>query len=187
MLLGCAVNDCFALRIKFVGSGDQVQKGHHAANLTMQPIGSCTQLVPVVLGMHWSILVTAHPVESHSQCTANWATVNSLWYKKITMQAIESHSQLGHTSTAHAMHSQLTLPVVPIVHESPLCNSYTTWYFRYFSKKNLVDTCSFSGPLIPLFRSSGNVSSGFKSQSGQPYLHLVEEYVIYIPWNSPLV
>ena len=28
---------------------------------------------------------------------------------------------------------------------------------------------------------SGNVSSGFKSQSGQPYLHLVEAYVIYIP------
>ena len=51
MLLGCAVNDCFALRIKFVGGANQVQKGHHAANLTMQPNGSCTHLVPMVLGM----------------------------------------------------------------------------------------------------------------------------------------
>ena len=36
-------------------------------------------------------------------------------------------------------------------------------------------------------RTSGNVSSGFQSQSGQPYLHLVEVYMIYVPWDSPLV
>ena len=29
------------------------------------------------------------------------------------------------------------------------------------------------GPLIPLFWTSGDVSSGFQSQSGQPYLCLV--------------
>ena len=43
------------------------------------------------------------------------------------------------------------------------------------------------GPLISLFWTSGDVSSGFQSQSGQPYSHLVEAYVIYIPWDSPLV
>ena len=32
----------------------------------------------------------------------------------------------------------------------------------------------FVGPLIPLFWTSGGVSSGFQSQSGQPYSHLVE-------------
>ena len=31
----------------------------------------------------------------------------------------------------------------------------------------------FVGPLIPLFGTSGDISSGFLSQSGQPYLHLV--------------
>ena len=38
--------------------------------------------------------------------------------------------------------------------------------------KFLVDTCPFVGPLMPLFWTSGDVSSGFQSQSGQPYSHL---------------
>ena len=33
------------------------------------------------------------------------------------------------------------------------------------------------GPLILLFWTSGDVSSGFQSQSGQPYMHLAEVYV----------
>ena len=43
------------------------------------------------------------------------------------------------------------------------------------------------GPLIPLFLTSGDVSSGFQNQSQQPYLHLAEAYVMYVPsvnWNS---
>ena len=32
------------------------------------------------------------------------------------------------------------------------------------------------GLLIPLFWTSGDVSSGFQSQSGKPYLHLVEAF-----------
>ena len=43
------------------------------------------------------------------------------------------------------------------------------------------------GPLIPLFWTSGDVSSGFQSQSGQPYSCLVEAYVLHIPWDSPVV
>ena len=38
-----------------------------------------------------------------------------------------------------------------------------------FRLKFLVSTCPFLGPLILLFRTSGDVSSGFQSQSGQPY------------------
>ena len=38
-----------------------------------------------------------------------------------------------------------------------------------FFFKFLLDTCPFLGPLIPLFQTSGDVSSGFQSQSGQPY------------------
>ena len=33
-------------------------------------------------------------------------------------------------------------------------------------------------PLIPLFWTSGDLSSGFQSQSGQPYSHLVEVHVL---------
>ena len=40
------------------------------------------------------------------------------------------------------------------------------------------------GPLIPLFWTSGDVSSGFQNQSGQPYLHLAEAYMIYVPCTS---
>ena len=36
------------------------------------------------------------------------------------------------------------------------------------------------GPLIPLFWTSGDVS-GFQSQSGQPYSHLEEAYVLNVP------
>ena len=38
--------------------------------------------------------------------------------------------------------------------------------FCFFFKKFLVDTCPFLGPLVPLFWISGDVSSGFQSQSG---------------------
>ena len=36
----------------------------------------------------------------------------------------------------------------------------------FFFSNFLLDTCPFLGPLIPLFRTSGDVSSGFQSQSG---------------------
>ena len=50
-----------------------------------------------------------------------------------------------------------------------------------------TDTSLFVGPLIPLFWTSGDVSSGFQSQSGQHYLHLAEAYVLHVSWDSPLV
>ena len=46
----------------------------------------------------------------------------------------------------------------------------------------LVDTCLFVGPLIPLFWTSSNVSSGSQSQSWQSYSHLVKVYVMCVPW-----
>ena len=50
-----------------------------------------------------------------------------------------------------------------------------------FFLKFLLGTCPFLGPLIPLFRTSGDISSGFQSQSGQPYSNFAEAYMIYIP------
>ena len=43
-----------------------------------------------------------------------------------------------------------------------------------------MGTCPFVGPLILLFWTFGDVSSGFQSQSGQSYSRLVEAYVIYM-------
>ena len=40
--------------------------------------------------------------------------------------------------------------------------------FKFFLRTFVL----FVGPLVPLFWTSGNIS-GFQSQSGQPYLHLV--------------
>ena len=39
-------------------------------------------------------------------------------------------------------------------------------YLPFFFKKFLADTCLILGPLVPLFWISGDVSSGFQSQSG---------------------
>ena len=57
--------------------------------------------------------------------------------------------------------------------------------------KNFVGHVHFWESLIPLFWVSGDVSSGFQSQSRQPYSHLAEKklavsthhdsYVIYVP------
>ena len=40
------------------------------------------------------------------------------------------------------------------------------------------------GPLIPVFWTSDDIS-GFQSQSGQPYSHLVEAYMLHIPEIYP--
>ena len=53
-----------------------------------------------------------------------------------------------------------------------------------FFKKNFGGHKSFS---CGATWTSGDVSSGFQSQSGQPYLHLAEVYVIYVLRDSPLV
>ena len=42
-------------------------------------------------------------------------------------------------------------------------------------------------PLVPLFWISGNVFSGFQSQSGFCLIYIVEVNVTYIPWDPPLV
>ena len=42
---------------------------------------------------------------------------------------------------------------------------------QYFFIFFLADTSPFSGPLVPLFWISGNISSRLQSQSGLPYLH----------------
>ena len=45
----------------------------------------------------------------------------------------------------------------------PLLKSLNSVFLK---KKFLADTCPILGPLVPLFRISGDVSSGFQSQSG---------------------
>ena len=50
------------------------------------------------------------------------------------------------------------------------CSWAHTVFFVFFNKF-LLDTCPFVGPLIPLFWTSGDVSSGFQSQSGFCLIH----------------
>ena len=45
----------------------------------------------------------------------------------------------------------------------------------------------FYGATDTLFCTSGDVSSGFQSQSGMPYSHLAEAHVMNVPKDSPLV
>ena len=59
--------------------------------------------------------------------------------------------------------------------------------FLGLASGNFGEHESFLGPLIPLFWTSGDISSGFKSQSGQPYLHLAEAYMLHVSWDSLLV
>ena len=62
-----------------------------------------------------------------------------------------------------------------IVNDAPFGLSLShIWdqYSNIFFKKKLGDISSFLESLIPLFWTSGYVSSGFQSQSGQPYLQL---------------
>ena len=49
-----------------------------------------------------------------------------------------------------------------------------------FFFKIFVRHISIFGPLIPLFPTSGDVSSGFQSQSGQHSSNFAETYVIYV-------
>ena len=50
--------------------------------------------------------------------------------------------------------------------------------------KFLADTCPFLGPLVPLFWISDEVSSGFQSQSGLPYLHYGGEHNVRFPKST---
>ena len=59
-------------------------------------------------------------------------------------------------STSGATHADLLI-------KTPHC---VVNFFFFFFFKFLADTCPFLGPLVPLFWISGDVSSGFQSQSG---------------------
>ena len=62
----------------------------------------------------------------------------------------------------------------------PTC-LHVTYFFSLFSKKILEDMSPFCGATDNQFWTSGDVSSGFQSQSGQPYSNFAEVYVLHIP------
>ena len=59
--------------------------------------------------------------------------------------------------------------------------------FFFFLLKFLADTCPFWGPLVALFWISGDVSSGFQSQSGFCFIQIAEPNVMHIPQDPSLV
>ena len=56
-----------------------------------------------------------------------------------------------------------------------------------FVKITIIQNCPTFGPLVPLFWISGDISSGFQSQSGFCLIPIAEANVMYIPWDPPLV
>ena len=66
------------------------------------------------------------------------------------------------------------------------CHYVFYWWSNQHYSSFLNNFLLFVGSLIPLFWTSGDISSGFQSQSEQPYLHLAEAYILHIPWDSPL-
>ena len=65
-------------------------------------------------------------------------------------------------------------------------NSIKTTFYNIgtFFLKFLADTCPFLGPLVPLFWISGDVSSGFQSQSGLLYSHCGGERNVHSPRST---
>ena len=60
-------------------------------------------------------------------------------------------------------------------------HSRSKYKLQLFFLDLLEDKSPFVGLLILMFWTSGDVSSRFHSQSGYPYSHLLEAYVIYVP------
>ena len=103
---------------------------------------------------------------------------------KLTVPVVDYEAPLNNwNKDLHVLHC-VTGPVVAVFladySGKPLTYSPQLLY-KIFLKNNFEDMSPFLGPLIPLFQTSGEVFSGFQSQSGQSYLHLAEAYVIYIP------
>ena len=82
--------------------------------------------------------------------------------------------------TTHTTHrSQSLASEIMSFNHSPV---FLVFFFFFGEHKSF-----FMGKLIPLFWNSSDVSSLFQSQSGQPYLCLLEAYLLHIPWDLPLV
>ena len=63
------------------------------------------------------------------------------------------------------------------------------FFISFFLNFFLSDafTCPILEPLVPLFWTSGDIFSGFQSQSGFCLIHIAEVNVMYIPWDPLLV
>ena len=108
---------------------------------------------------------------------------------KLTVPVVDYEAPLNNwNKDLHVLHC-VTGPVVAVFladYTGNLTHSPQLLALQDFFKKNLEDESFFGATDTPLFQTSGDVFSGdvfsgFQSQSGQPYLHLAEVYVIYIP------
>ena len=76
------------------------------------------------------------------------------------------------------------------VHGGKVLDFYKEWQVLViiihciFFLKFLADTCPVLGPLVPLFWISGDVSSGFQSQSGLPYSHCGGKRNVHSPRST---
>ena len=78
-------------------------------------------------------------------------------------------------STSLRSANAIMLMVARMVSKCGMFKIYVTLFFEFFEYVSPV--CGVTD--TPVW-TSGDVSSGFQSQSGQPYSRLVEAYVIYV-------
>ena len=80
---------------------------------------------------------------------------------------------------SNAVKCQITVRIImsDLTQPALSCDIASLFFLKKFRKTEVL----FVGPLIPLFWTSGDVSSGFQSQSRQHCSHLAEVYVLRVP------
>ena len=105
-------------------------------------------------------------------CQCNWCSIHDVW-----KHSAKLHN--WHFTIYHSLFWYIISPVFSVFGKGEEVEFFLKIFWRTW--------VLFVGPLIPLLWTSSDISSGFQSQSGQPYSHLAEAYVLHVPWDSPLV
>ena len=104
------------------------------------------------------------------------------WRRSSLRMRVAGHEQL---TVGYILEENNTKQLNKFPHKGPrtkrIPDLFTLGSFLSFF---LADTCPFLGPLVPLFWISGDVSSGFQSQSGLPYSHCGGKHNVRSPRST---
>ena len=102
------------------------------------------------------------------------------WSGQFTMIQVKAN-HFGMNSIQLIRLKSANISVCTTMGVTSLVRSIVFVHLPYQFFKNWEDMSRFCEALIPLFWTSGDVSCGFQSQSGQPYSDLVEVCVLHVP------
>ena len=124
------------------------------------------------------ILSRARSFEKNANFTYFNMLILCMWLQVINKVKF-MHQGEGHIKVKVKISTSLQILCSPYslqvdgLHSTEMCSCFNVNFSRTLASvsfsfffKFLLDTCSLLGPLIPLFQTSGDVSSGFQSQSG---------------------